>query len=189
MTTRRTLFIDRLTIFVVSLLLVLVGLAGIWWWSGRSGWPTTVRTTSVRDLVATGWWPWASALVGVLLVLVGLRWIAAHLTRERVSRLHLSGSEPSGRLEVAAGKVVGAAADAYADTPGVRSARGSVVRDRGQLVARIHASIEPDSDLVLLARRADEVSAQLATALQRDDLRCSVELKVATFASGLPRVS
>ena len=115
------------------------------------------------------------------------RWIAAHLTPNTVSRLRLGSSDPTGRLDANASKVAGAAADAYADTLGVRSAKGSVVRDRGQLVARIDATIEPDSDLALLARRADEVSSQLLTVLERDDLRCSLRLKVALRGRALPR--
>ncbi|WP_229052046.1 alkaline shock response membrane anchor protein AmaP [Aeromicrobium sp. Leaf350] len=191
MTTRKTLLIDRLATFVLALVLLAGGATAVWWWSGRSvdgrTLPTTSDTSTVADLVAKDWFGWTAAAVGVVIALVALRWIAAHLTPNTVSRLRLGSSDTTGRLEASASKVVGAAADAYADTLGVRSAKGSVVRDRGQLVARIDATIEPDSDLALLARRADEVSSQLLTVLERDDLRCSLRLKVAARGRTLPR--
>ena len=191
MTTRKTLLIDRITTFVLALAFLAAGAAAIWWWSGRSvngtELPATSSTTAAADLVDQTWFAWTGAVVSVLVALVALRWIAAHLTPNTVSRLRLGSSDPTGRLDANASKVAGAAADAYADTLGVRSAKGSVVRDRGQLVARIDATIEPDSDLALLARRADEVSSQLLTVLERDDLRCSLRLKVALRGRALPR--
>ena len=191
MTTRKTLLIDRITTFVLAAVFLAGGAAAIWWWSGRSingtELPTTSDTTAATDVVDQSWFAWTAAVASVLIALVALRWIAAHLIPNTVSRLRLGSSDTTGRLDANASKVVGAAADAYADTLGVRSAKGSVIRDRGQLVARIDATIEPDSDLALLARRADEVSSQLLTVLERDDLRCSLHLKVALRGRALPR--
>lgn len=191
MTTRKTLFIDRLATLLLALALLAGGLAALWWWSGRTLGGVTpadeARNSAVSDALDASWSGWAAAAVGVVLVLVGLRWILAHLRSHTVSRLRLDGSGSEGRLEVAGPKVVGAAADAYADTFGVRSASGTVVRDRGQLVARIRATIEPEADLALLARRADEVAAQLGQALERDDVRCRVLLRVAARGRSLPR--
>lgn len=191
MTTRKTLLIDRITTLVLALVLLAGGGAAVWWWSGRSingtELPATSSTTAATDLVDQSWFGWTAAVVSVVVALVALRWIAAHLTPNTVSRLRLGSSGATGRLDANASKVAGAAADAYADTLGVRSAKGSVIRDRGQLVARIDATIEPDSDLALLARRADEVSSQLLTVLERDDLRCSLRLKVALRGRALPR--
>lgn len=191
MTTRKTLFLDRLATLVLAAVLLAGGLAALWWWSGRSiqgtTLPETTSTSAALDLADTAWVGWAAAAVGVLLALVGLRWIVAHLTGAKVKRLRLAGTDTSGRLEAAAGKVVDAAADAFADTDGVRSARGSVVKDRGQLVARVDATVEPEADLALLARRADETSAQLLAVLGRDDLRCTVNLRTALRGRALTR--
>ncbi|RYB94722.1 hypothetical protein EUA93_10425 [Nocardioides oleivorans] len=191
MTTRKTLLIDRTATFLLALVLVLGGAASIWWWSGATingHQPlATSDTSQVAQVVDDSWFAWVAALVGIVLALVGIRWIAAHLTRSRVKHLVLGGSDATGRLDVAGSKVADAAADALATTVGVRSARGAVVRDRGQLVATLSAVIEPDADLALLARRADEVSAQLAGALGRDDLHCSVQFRVASRGRALPR--
>lgn len=188
--TRTTLFLDRLATLVLAAVLIALGLLGLVWWDGR--WlqlPDRIDAASVTNVIDMAWWPWASAAVGVLLALVGLRWIAAHLASRRVKALRLTGSDKSGRLGVDANHVADAAADSFADTLGVRSAGGAIERDRGRLVAHLTATIEPTADLELIAQSADRVSAQLQEVLQRNDLRCSVELKVASRARSLPRVS
>lgn len=171
--------IDRLATLLVALVLLGVGAAALWWWSGRSSLPGTVDTASVDDVLAAAWWPAVTLVAGLVLVLLGLRWLLAHARRSTVDKLHLPGSGDAGRLEVAGSGIADAAAEAFADTLGVRSASGRVVDDRGQLVLRISATIESDADLTRLAERADVVAADLARALDRPDLRCSVELSTA----------
>jgi hypothetical protein len=192
MVSRTVLLLDRLTTLVLALLAAAGGLLGLWWWSGRdvSGrmLPETSSTTAVSDALDTPAVAWGVAVVGVVLALVGLRWILAHLPRPTVSRLRLGSSGEHGRSEVLAGKALGAAADAFASTEGVRSAKGVVVRDRGELVARIDATIEPEADLAHVAARADEVTAQRGTVLDRDDLRAAVRLRVAVRGRALSRV-
>lgn len=192
MVTRTVLLLDRIATLVLALLLLAAGLAGLWWWSGRevsgTSLPGTSSTSAVTDALGGSDVAWGVAVGGVVLALVGLRWILAHLRRTTVSRLRLSGSGPEGRNEALAGKALGAAADAFATTDGVRSARGAVVRDRGQLVARVDATIEPEADLALVAARADEVTAQLNDVLGRDDLRAAVRLRVALRGRALSRV-
>lgn len=189
MVSRRMLLLDRIAALLLALVLLVGGAALIWWWSGRTGtdldlasldglFPDASGTGPVADVVSQPWWGWASTATGVLLVLLGLRWIVAHLRRTGVRRLSLEGSDTSGRLQVSGSGVAGAAAEALTETRGVRSAGGVVVRDRGQLVARLTAVLEPEADLALVARRADEVSGQLAQVLERDDLRCRLELSV-----------
>ena len=192
MVSRTTLLVDRLATLLLVALLVVAGLAGLWWWSGRevsgSTLPETSSTARVADALENPAVAWGTAAVAVVVALVALRWILAHLTRPTVSRLRLEGSGDDGRSEALAGKVLSAAADAFAATEGVRSARGSVVRDRGELVARIDATIEPEADLTHVAQRADEVSSQLHDVLGRDDLRAAVRLRVAARGRGLSRV-
>lgn len=178
MISRRTLVLDRAVTLVLSVALLAGGGLAVWWWSGTSGLAEQVDLGPAESTLAAVWWPAVAALVGLVLVLVGLRWLLAHLGGGQVPTLHLRGSGEGGRLEVDPSRVAAAAAAAFADTAGVRSARGRIVRDRGQLVARISATIELDADLAGLAHRADEVSADLDRALGRQDLYCSVELRV-----------
>lgn len=189
MISRTTLALDKFATLIFALVLIAGGLLGVWWWTGDSSLPARSDTTAVQDLVATDWWPWASATVGVVLILIGVRWVAAHVSTTKVRQLNLTGSGAAGKLGVDGSKVAGAAADAFADTLGVRSAKGRVNRDRGQIVAEINATIEPEADLAQVAEQADLVSAQLAHVLGRGDLRCSVQLTVARNGRSLDRVS
>lgn len=179
MTSRKVLLLDRVTTLVLALLLGASGVLIIWWWTGGSPLPDRTDLTSISQVIDRPWWPWASAAIGVVLLLAGLRWTAAHLARHRVSRLTLPGTDVRGRLSLEGAKAVDSAAAAFADTLGVRSAKGVVNRDRGQLVAHVRAVIEPEVDLHRVARQAAEVSSSLAHVIGRDDLRCSFELTVA----------
>lgn len=188
MITRKVLHIDRLATLVLALLLMAAGALGVWWWTGESPLSQRVATSPTQDMVAMSWWPWASGAAGVLLILLGLWWLLAHLRRRTVKQLSLEGTGSAGKFGVDGSKVAGAAADAFADTLGVRSAKGTVDRDRGQLVAHLIAVIEPEADLAEVARHADLVSAQLGEVLGRDDVRCGIELTVATRGKSLARV-
>lgn len=188
MTSPRMLFLDRVATLLLAVSFVATGALAIWWWTGDS--PLAQRTSAapVSDLVAMTWFPWASAALGSVLIVMGLRWIAAHVSNNHVSRLALTGSSSEGTLTINASHAANAAADAFADTLGVRSAKGFINKDRGQLVAHIKAVIEPEADLASVSARADEVSSQLAQVIGRHDLRCSVELSVAGRGRSLSRV-
>lgn len=192
---RAVVVADRLMAVVLGLVLVLVGLALGGWYLVAQGWvaasvsaPDELSTAPVQSAANAAWWPWALGVAGVVLTLLGLRWLAAHLPNRGVGRLRLSGTGAEGRLEVDAGAVASAAADALEQVPGVRSARGRVLRDRGQLVATLRARIERGTDLEQLASACDRASSDLATALARDDLRCTVRVEVANRDRSLPRV-
>ncbi|HET9631604.1 hypothetical protein [Terrabacter lapilli] len=186
---RATLALDRVMTALVGLVLVTLGVLGILWWAGRLGSvPTRVDLSAIRWWPRQQWWPWALGLAGLILVLLGLRWLVAHLPRRGISHLSLPGSGPQGRLHVAAGPVVDATADALARTPGVRSARGRIDHDRGQLVAHFDATIERGADLRTVAAAADAVTGELQAALERQDLTGLVQLRTAGRNRAMPRV-
>jgi hypothetical protein len=187
--TRTTLAFDRVMTALVGLALLALGVLGILWWAGRLGSaPTELDLGSIRGWPRQQWWPWALGAAGVVVALIGLRWLFSHLPRGGVSHLTLPGSGAQGRLLVAAGPVVDAAASALADTPGVRSARGRIDHDRGQIVAHFDATIERGADLRRVAAAADEVTGQLQSALERRDLTSRVMLRTAGGNRPMPRV-
>ena len=189
---RATLAFDRIIAAVLGLVLIAAGVIGVLWWARRlPGLPDKVTLSSVSwlpTLTEQSWWPWALGAFGVLLVLLGLRWIGGHIPSRGVSHLSLPGSGSDGQLLAEAKPVASAAADAFAQTPGVRSAKGSIQRDRGQLMARIDATIEREADLGMIAAASDTVSADLRQALERDDLSCQVQLRTARANRKLTRV-
>lgn len=188
--------VDRTVVLLIGVLLAATGLLLACWYAAGQGWftapfaaPDRLDTTGVDTVTGAAWWPWALGAAGVLLVLLGLRWLAAHLPDRGVGRLRIAGGDPTGRLEADAGSVTDAAADALARTEGVQSARGRLRRERGQLVATIHATVERGADLEVVAHACDQVSSDLAQVLGRDDVRCSVRLQVAHRDRALPRVA
>lgn len=178
--TRTTLFLDRIATLLVGLSLLGAGICGGLWWDGRlPGVPKRTDTAAARDLVDAQWWPWASGAAGVVLVLIGVRWLLGHLASPRIRELRLAGSGPHGKLRVESGAVLDAAADALALGAGIRSAHGRLERDRGQRVAHLVATVEPEADLAHITAHADDVSALLRQTLQRDDVAARVELRTA----------
>jgi len=186
---RGVIAVDRFVAFVVGILVIAAGAFALAWWLDLFSWlPRSLNTSAVTDTTSQPWWPWVAGLLGAVLVLAGLRWLAGHLPHSRVGELTLPGSGTEGKLRAAATPVAKAAADVLERTPGVRSASGRVLRERGQLIARLGATIEAEADLGAIASAADQVAADLARVLERDDLHCQVQLKVAARSRSLRRV-
>lgn len=192
---RAVLAVDRVVVLVVGIVLALIGLTLVGWYAVAQGWiaapagvPVRLDTSGVDDATAAAWWPWALGVAGLLLVLIGLRWLAAHLPDRGVGRLRIAGGTTRDRLEADADDVAHAAADALAAAEGVRSARGRVLRERGQLVATLTATVERGADLEVVAAACDRVCSDLAQVIGRDDVRCAVRLHVARRERALPRV-
>lgn len=186
---RATIAADRVATFVVAVILIGVGVAAIAWWLDLVTWmPARISLTEALDLVHQSWWPWAAGAAGLVAVLVGLRWLIAHLPDRGVGDLKLAGSGPGGKLRAAASPVAAAAAQVLAGAPGVRSASGKVQHERGQLVTRLTGTIESGADLHAIAQAADKVASELGAVLGRDDMRCQVQLKTVARTRAQPRV-
>lgn len=186
----RTLVADRFAALVAAVLALALGVLAILWWTGRwSALGQQVDASATMNALDQPWWPWAVGLAGVILGLLGLRWLVAHLRSQGVGRLTLPGSSKAGRLTAEAKPVAKAAGDRLGKTRGVRSARATLTHDRGQIVARFTATVDPDADLALVASAADQVSAELRQVLGRDDVMCRVQLKVSARTSTIPRVA
>jgi len=181
---RSVLGLDRLAAFVVGLVLLALGVALVLWWGGWLAglWPRAPQELTLQtatDAFATSWWPGASLAAGVVLGLLALWWLLAHRPHRSTGPVRLTGSDGSGGLLLDGSAAVSTAADVLEDTPGVRSARGKLVRDRGALVAEVHAVVEPTADLERVVSGAEEALTDLADVLGRPDIRGRVRLDVA----------
>jgi hypothetical protein len=125
--TRRAVAVDRIAIFLLGLALTAAGLAAVAWQHGTLVGGRAVRT-STPELVASTWWPWASGGVGLVLVLVGIRWLLAHHWPLKASRIAL-GDDDGLTADPAA--VASAAGVALAAEPGITKAGGTAILDRG----------------------------------------------------------
>lgn len=186
---RAVIVVDRVAAIVAGLVLIAVGLLTLAWWRGTMGLSGRLSSPGLVRQTTQPWWPWVAGLLGLVLVILGLRWLVAHIPARGVSRFRLPGSGPQGRLTADAKSVAKVAAQVLEGSDGVRSARGAIERERGQIVARLTATIHPHADLHVVAHAADAVSADLRNVLQRDDLHCLVNLRVARRGAETHRVT
>ena len=179
---RSILAFDRVLLLLLGLLLVAVGVAAVGWQVGflAEVWPDAPDQLEVDSGTVTGAssFPALAGVIGVALVVIGVWWLLAHLPRRSVGSLSLPSGEQPGRLVVDPGPAVATAADVLADDPLIRSARGAVLADRGELVVRLRATVDPGSDLDDVVDACDRVLADLAHVLPADRLRSRVELSV-----------
>lgn len=159
--------LDRIAALVVGLALIVGGLAAIVWrlgyFPGYDG--GLVHASWAPTLTGQGWWPWVTAAAGVILGLLALRWLGAHVPGGKIGTVPLPGSNATGRLRVDLSAVAAAAADALAREPGVESASGKAVNDRGRRTIQIVTTVERSADLASIATAADQTCADLAGAV------------------------
>jgi hypothetical protein len=178
---RATVGLDRLMTLVMGIVFISGGLLVLNWYYGWWGsLPESLDTDRALRVTSTVWWPWALAGAAILLFLLGVRWLVAHTPPGRVTELGLPGSGSEGRLEVDASGAVQAACENLQTRHDVRSAKGTVRRDRGQLLVDIRAVLEPHGDLRDIASAIDATTATLVNCLERPDLHCRVRLAIRT---------
>lgn len=182
--TRGVLALDRVVAVLLGLVLLLGGVAGLAWWTGDLAPDTTLDTSSVTSTIEADWFPAASGAGAVVLALLALWWLVAHLPRRRIGQVLLPGSGPRGTLKVGGDGPTRAAAQVLSGVPGVRSAGGRLVHDRGRLVAELSATVEPRADLAEVAAAAGEIREQLLEVLGRPDVVGRVRLSVARADRG-----
>lgn len=184
---RTTITLDRVVTLLVGLALVAAAVLAAGWWYDWWPWmPSAVTTADAQQLTERRWWPWALAGAAMLLFLLGLRWLVAHAPSRPVGDLRLPGSGQQGRLQVNAGSAVSAACAALENRHDVRRARGTVRKDRGQLVIDIRATLEPTVELPGVVTAVEESAGALTKSLERPDLFCRVRLDVASRPPGAP---
>lgn len=190
---RSVLALDRTALLLLGLALLVLGAAAVAWGAGWltrlwSASPDQLDLAPVTGALAAPWWPGASLAAGLVLGLLALWWLLAHRTHRSVGPLRLPGAGGRDRRTIDGSRAAGTAADVIAETRGVRSASGEVVTDRGQLLAALSVTVEPDADLGAVVAATDAAMADLSTVLGRDDVRARVHLDVARSARAQSRV-
>lgn len=176
---RGTIVLDRFVTLLVGLVLVVVGATAVVWqsdlWSRVSG---PAKAPWLSTAVSKDWWPWAVGFGGLLLVVVGLRWLAAHIPHTGTGPWRLDGTDETGRLEVDLSAVAEAAATSLTAHPYVVSAGGKAYDDRGRRTVQIKATLDPAVDLTAAATAVDSMCSDLVTALATDAVPTRVQLSV-----------
>lgn len=167
---------DRLVAALLGLVLLAGGALVVAWRAGWAvqllpagptgdGWSDRLPAPDAGSAVSAPWWPWACLGAAVVLVLLGLRWLVAHLPGRVDRRLRLDGSDASGRLEADLGTVADAAAADLARHDAVRSADGRCRQDAGRRFVDLAATVDPHADLPSVRAAADDTVARLGEAL------------------------
>lgn len=126
--TGRAVAFDRIATFLCGLCLLAFGCLVIAWEQGAFGAGAAVHLMVVQ-YVERPWWPWALGAAGVVLVVLGARWVATHRWAPKVSRVVLAAGQPD--LTADATSVAAAAASSLKEQAGVLKARGTAAVDRG----------------------------------------------------------
>jgi hypothetical protein len=171
---------DRLAALLIAAILIAAGAAALGWrYDLIPNVGDRLKIDGLTDLPQTTWWPWATGAGGVVLVVLGLTWLARHLPRRGTGQLRLTGSDETGRLTADSNAAARTAAEVLAQSPGVRAGSGRILLDRGELVAELTATLEPGADLDTVRDAAELTSNELHQVIGRPDLRHRVVLRVA----------
>lgn len=188
--TRSLATLDRLAVLLVGLAAVVVGAAAVLWQLDLSD---RVRGTVTASWLTTattqGWWPWAVGAAGVLLVLLALRWLLAHVPGRRLTDVRLRGGNKTGRLTADLSALAAAGADSVLATPGVRSASGKAVDDRGRRTLQLTVTLDPTADLAVVVAATDQACRDLGAALGDPDTATRVHLHTARNPKGVKRAA
>jgi hypothetical protein len=187
----RTLTVlDRVLVLILALALIALGVSAVVWQSGRlSLLRGTLRAPWLATATTTPWWPWATGATGVILVILALRWIAAHITSSKVADVRMAGSTPAGRLTIDLGALATAAAASVQDTPGVRTTTGRALNDRGRRTITLTITLDPHADLTTVTTATDQACTNITTALGDRATALRVHLRTARTTQTNPRVT
>lgn len=169
--TRKLVTLDRLAGIVVALTLVAVGLLLVdWKLDLLLGLPSVLHVPGLLKTAALGWWPLFTAVLAVVLVLVGLRWLFAHLPRVHSSRAKLGESSAEGRIRLDTGSVANATAAHIESETVLPEVHGRVREVRGHPLVQIDARCAVRTDVAEVRERADQVTADIARAFPSGDI-------------------
>ncbi|MET0475676.1 MAG: alkaline shock response membrane anchor protein AmaP [Mycobacterium sp.] len=160
--TRLAVAFDRLAALIFGA--AIAGMGGFLVW-------TRVRSDAVghlplqwlADAVDRSWWSWATAVGGVLLILLGLRWLAAHHRASKAGRLGLGDTVDGGVLTADPGAVADAAAVALRSHSSVLKASGRATVERGVPTITLTATTSARNGLAAVAAAADGVALTVAS--------------------------
>ena len=161
----RVRVLDRLSTALVGLLLVAGGLLVLEWrYDLLLGLGRRLDLTSVQDVLGSDWWPWAFAVGGVLLGLVGLRWLLAHVATPSGTVVRTVNDDEHGASIIDLSSLATATAARFADLAPVVSSGGSYRRIDGQHVVEVRAAVDDRTSAGLLAEAVSTVDADLRAA-------------------------
>lgn len=164
--TRLAMAVDRIATLLAGAALIALGAGAVAWQRGDLVDGRSLSFAVAVDATRTAWWPWALAAAGVVLILLGLRWLAAHRPARKASRVILR--TPADSLPPVTGdaaSVAQAAAVAIRRDAAVLKASGTATVERGTPTVTVTATVRARQGLRAGARAADATAADIAVML------------------------
>lgn len=182
--TRSAVFVDRLATLLVAVLLIAGG-AAIFVWNKTlfDGIPEFITAPGLVTAANTAWWPWATTGVGIVLIVLALRWLISHRPAARVGRTALSGStrqQTPGRSTGDVSEVASASARALEADPSINKASGKAIVDRRRRTLDIVATAASPDLLAEAVRAADRVASDAVTMIGDDTLAARTLIRIDT---------
>lgn len=159
MMSRRELF-DRLAVAAVGAALTAAGVQTVLS-SRRPGATKVVDLSPITEVWQQDWWRWAGGAAGVVLIVVGLRWLAAHRWPAKAGRMGL-GENILVTLSADVPPIADAAATSLADAPGVLKAAARTTVERGRPTVTLTATVAARHGLAPGAAAGDAVARTVA---------------------------
>lgn len=185
---RPTTRLNRWLLAVVGVLLLLAGLAALAVGSGRL--PGTDAGAPVLTLPTPlpGWVPWVAAVAGVIVGLLGLRWLVAQLRRrpratgwaDVVSSRSESGAlVAGGRTTLDSSAAVEPFVEELEEHLSIDEAGARLFGDPSRPALLVEVTVVPGSDMTAVRTFVvDEAVARVRQALDREDLPVDLRLLV-----------
>lgn len=164
--TRLATTLDRLAALIAGVALIAFGAALVVWnTTWLSNIPDTVAVPGLRSTTTTGWWPFALAGAGIVLVVLALRWLFTHSPAAKVKALPLRAND-TGSITIDLGEVASAAAQTLQQSLDVESASAKAIIDRGTRTVDITvtavSSPRPDRLIPAIDAACAQISGMLA---------------------------
>ncbi len=180
--TRAAVAFDRVVTLLAGFGLVALGLATVAWVRGDLG-AGRALATPLANWTSASWWPWAVGGAGIVLILLALRWLAAHRWSPKAARVDLAGDATA---TADATSVASAAADVLSADPAVTKASGSATLQRGRPTVTLTARVPARAGLSAAIGAADD-AARTAAGMLGDSVAIRTVLRVDTKAGTVVR--
>lgn len=164
--TRAPFKTDRLATIIVALLLLVLGLALIDWRYRLvfSGYPKRISLGSLPSWTASGWWPWAFALVALTLGLIGLWWLFAHTRSTSSKAVKMPQSSEHGTVTLDTSSLSGAVAKSFQDLGPFTSVTATTTELNGARTLLLTAQLDEFADGTSIDEAVRTLHSQLRSA-------------------------
>ncbi|MDO3640130.1 hypothetical protein [Mycolicibacterium arseniciresistens] len=152
---RRSDLLDRMVLGAVGAVLVAVAVLTLRW-TQAPDFSGELLTSPISAAAQHDWWKFACAAAGVVLVVLGVRWLAAHRGPAKAGRVALPGDDEAA-LSAEVASVAEVAASVLGDMPGVQGAKARAVVENGLPTITLTATVAARCGLAAGVGAADEV--------------------------------